>query len=173
MIATLTLCAFFAQSAEPVTAPMDEAPPAVGAAVLPAPEDLEVAEGVELPEPGKEVSFVSEKIGAIVAAFKAKEYGPAFAAILMLIVSLVNLLAVKLGKEIARKWMPTIAVVTGIGLGLAAELGSLAVGAGVSDWLTAIGQGLLIGWGASGLYSWLGKKIMGWFAKKKDPEVIS
>jgi len=137
------------------------AQPAEEAPEMPMPASVEEAqEYVMMPADGEEVGFVVGKVRDVARMWKAREYGPAISAAIMLLLALGNLLLLRLGKAVRKRWMPTLSIATGIGVGLAINLGGIAAGAGVSDWLVAVGQGLLVGMGAVGAWEWFGKKLM-------------
>jgi len=165
-MSALILCAVLAQPGELPPTAIDKV-----VDVSSMPGSSEEAEGfIMIPDEGDEVGFVKGSIRYIAKKWKAKEFGPAIAAIIMLLLTLAHMLVRRLGKSIQKEWMPHISIASGIGVGLAIQLASLAAGAGFVDWLSAIGQGLLVGLGAVGAWEWLGKRFLKDKVEKVQPK---
>lgn len=129
------------------------------------------SETIEVPAEGDEVNFIVDSIRWIRDKFKNKEYGPAIAAILMLILTIANLLVIRLGKEIRKEWMPTVAMATGVGVALATQLFDLKPTADWFEWVLAISQGAVVGLAATGVWELIGKKIFKTFLEKEKVKV--
>jgi len=155
-------------AAEPAAAPADEAK----ADEAKDPKDAlgPVADGAP-PEPGQEGDFLVKAVKWIYMKFQAKEYGPAVACILMLIVAFLQWLLRKQGKKIRKKWTPWVVIVTATLGGAALGMVGIEPGAGWKAWLGAAGAGLGTGLGAIGAWELIGKKLLSkWTQTDKEKE---
>lgn len=122
---------------------------------------------LDLPAEGEEVGYVISSVRWIATKWRNEEYGPAFAAILMLLLTVANVIVIRLGKEIRKHWMPTLSVITGIGFSLVLGLRAIPAGAGWLDWVLAIAQGASVGFAATGVWEFIGKKLFAKFLQKQ------
>lgn len=110
------------------------------------------------PEPsGDLVQWVLEMAKTIVEMFKDGRHGPAVAGIIMLVVFF---LKVFLKDRLPKAALPWLAAGLGVMSAISMQLAALAVGAKAGDWASALVKGAMIGAGASGLWSLLGKKLV-------------
>lgn len=160
-------------AAEPDAAPADEAKSDEAQAdEAKDPKDAlgPIADG-EAPAQGEEGAFLVKAVKWIYMKFQAKEYGPAVACILMLIVAFLQWLLRKQGKKIRKKWTPWVVIVTATLGGAALGMVGIEPGAGWTAWLGAAGAGLGTGLGAIGAWELIGKKLLSkWTQTDKEKE---
>lgn len=104
------------------------------------------------------VAWILGSIKWIVEQIQQKNYLPAVGMMIVLIVFAVQKV---LGDKVNSKYLPWLSAAFGILTTVAANLVALKTGSTSKDWVSVIVSGFVVGASASGLWSMLGKAILG------------
>lgn len=102
--------------------------------------------------------WLLESVKWIVEQFQAHNYAPAVAMLVMVVTFLFSKL---LASKLPRAAMPWVSAGIGVLIAMATKVLGMAMGASTTDLLSTLVQGFVAGMTASGMWSMLGKKLLG------------